>query len=360
MPDDVIDLNDVMDGISADVSKQFTGEKPSKAAPLPEAELEEEEVAAEEEPAVEEEEEEKEEESDEDEKPEPEEKSEFAKVAAITDKLATDFALKDADGEEVEPPALMVEFKANGKMRTERLDAVVKLAQMGVYNEERAQAEKARVNEVETMAMEAIDRADLRETQLRNLLENEETYLQARERYLQENSPEKRVARAENEVSTLREKQAQLAQVRQAEEFYEGTVLPSLDELAEAFPEVDMDEITAQFSAALVPVMRNGVVPPAMYGQVQHYIDTALRSWAEKKHTSRSERLKGVKTEEEKKTEAAQIAAAKAKRRAASASRPATRSGVGGGGGKSGPKVHATIEDAEEDALSSALASMKR
>ena len=52
--------------------------------------------------------------------------------------LATQFTLRDKDGE-LEVPDLIIEFNANGKTRREPLDKVVRMAQFGVYNEEREQ-----------------------------------------------------------------------------------------------------------------------------------------------------------------------------------------------------------------------------
>ena len=78
----------------------------------------------------------------------------FVVVEPVVEGLVTDFTLKDADGDELEIPALIVEYKANGKVRTDRLDQVVKLAQFGVYNQEREQ----RVQVVEQEAREVLDR----------------------------------------------------------------------------------------------------------------------------------------------------------------------------------------------------------
>ena len=66
----------------------------------------------------------------------------YTAPAVLTDGLATEFTMLDADGE-IEIPNVTVKFKANGKMREERLDQVVKLAQVGVYNVEREERLKA-------------------------------------------------------------------------------------------------------------------------------------------------------------------------------------------------------------------------
>ena len=53
---------------------------------------------------------------------------EYVNVPVLDDELATNFTLFDAEGE-LEIPDVIVEYKANGKVRKDRLDKVVKLAQ---------------------------------------------------------------------------------------------------------------------------------------------------------------------------------------------------------------------------------------
>lgn len=359
-------ISSEIDTVTSDVMKQFIPQDdtetpdPETPEPAEEESSDEPEVAeAEAEPS-----EESAEESEESEETEEEATGEVAlpegmvAVKAIEDKLVTEFVVKDPEGEEVEPPALMIEYKANGKVRKDRLDQVVKLAQFGVYNQEREQNLLAQQEEM-TKEVESIsEQLSVREDQLRQLLEDEDAYLRVRERYLQENAPDKRVQRAESEVKELRQRQVEERRVAQAEQFYTGTVIPSLEQIASEYPEVELEEVSAQFSAALVPVMKNGVVPVEMYPQIEQYIETVLREWAEQKHTARVARYQGEKAKAEKEAEAAKVAAAKAKRSAASAVRPAVRSGAQAAKATK-PKVNASIEDAEEDALSTVLASLR-
>jgi hypothetical protein len=364
------DITTEIDSVTADVMKQFTGDTPDETpddTPVAEAEdsSNPDDSADEESPAESEEEadEESPESDDTDDDAESEDESPelpegMVAVPTITDKLVTEFVVKDNEGEEVEPPALVIEYKANGKVRKDRLDQVVKLAQFGVYNQEREQGLLAQQEEMTKEVESITEQLEVREDQLRRLLEDEEAYLKVRERYLQENAPEKRVERAESEVKDLKSRQAAERQQAQAERFYTGSVVPSLERIATDFPEVELDEVTAQFSAALVPVMRNGIVPPEMYPQIEQYIETALREWAEAKHTARVTRYSGEKAKAEKEAEAAKVAAAKAKRTAATAVRPATRSGTAPTK-TSKPKASMSVEDAEEDALSTVLASLR-
>lgn len=296
----------------------------------------------------------------EDESPEPVELPEgMVAVPTITDKLVTEFVLRDTDGEEVETPSLTIEYKANGKIRKDRIDQVVKLAQFGVYNQERERAFQAQQEEAEQVVQETVSQLELREQQIRQLLENEEAYFRIREQYLAENEPEKRAQRAESEAQELRTQQQLERQTRQAEQFYHQTVMTGVQELAEKFPEVELDEITAQLGSALVPIMRNNIVPPAMYPQVEAYIASTLAEWVESKHNARAARYSGEIAKAGKEVEAAKIAAAKAKRSAASAARPAVRSSSGGSK-KSNSSLPTTLRDAEASAMEAILSGITR
>lgn len=358
MPADTFDLNTLVDSATADVMTQFTGVAGGKTQEgAPDAgDADDSEEPSDIEPT------DVDEESDDEEKEEQEPTEDdvelpegFVRVPAIADKMVTDFVVKDADGEDVETPALVIEYKANGKVRKDRIDQVVKLAQYGVYNQEREQSLLAKQAEMEGAVEEAKEMLNLRDEQVRRILEDEDIYLKARERYLQENAPEKRAARAESDARAARLEQQEERVVKQAEAFYERRVLPGLDEIAEKYPEVEMDEISAQFSAAMVPLMRNGRIPPEAYPQVELFIDQTLREWAERKHTARVERLSG----EKKKKEEAKIAAARAKRVAATATRPVVRSIPSAGDKKPAPKTNPTLDEAKDDVIESVLSSIR-
>jgi len=130
----------------------------------------------------------------------------YVAVPTVTEGLATEFTLKDAEGE-VEVPDLIVEYKANGKVRQDRLDKVVKLAQFGVYNEEREQKMQQAERDALSLKSEREELSQLieeREAQLERLLTDEDYFLAVRDAFSQENSPERRAQRAEQQVKDLR------------------------------------------------------------------------------------------------------------------------------------------------------------
>ncbi len=245
---------------------------------------------------------------------------------------------------------MVIEYKANGKVRKDRIDQVVKMAQLGVYNRDREEQYVAQQQEVEDLANQAIARLETREAQLRQLLENPDAYEQVRNTYLAENEPEKRAARAEREAAQVRASVAEEQAVREGTLFYDQRVLPKLDSILTEFPEVEPDELIAQFTFAMQPVLRDGRIPRERYPAVLAYIESELADWAHAKHTRRLAKVKPA-------TDAAQksaIEAAKAKRAQAAASAPAR--GVGTSSSKkTQPKAAMTVQDAEDDALNAAL-----
>ena len=271
----------------------------------------------------------------------------------IADALKTEFVAYDAEGNPVEAiPNMVIEYKANGKLRKDRIDQVVKMAQLGVYNRDREEQYVAQQQEVEGLANQAINRLETRESQLRQLLEDPDVYEQVRNTYLAENEPEKRAERAERETAQVRASVAEEQANRDGTVFYEERVLPVLDAILTEFPEVEPDELIAQFTFAVQPVLQDGRIPRERFASVAAYVESELADWAKSKHERRIAKVKPA-------TEAAQksaIQAAKAKRAQAAASAPAR--GVGASSPKKAPASSSggTVQDAENDALNTALA----
>lgn len=284
----------------------------------------------------------------------------YVAVPSVTEGLATEFKLMDDEGE-VEVPALIVEYKANGKVRQDRLDQVVKLAQWGVYNQEREQKLQAetqdKVAQYEQLVAE-------REAQMERLL-NDEVFLEAvRDAYLAENSPEKRAERAEQRVEALRIEH-QLETIRSSgEQFYSGEIEPALGMIAKALPSISSDELESKLHMALqahVEVAPNGVpfIPPSRYDAIRQYILEDLALWAQAAHTRRHQ--PAVPNAEQAKAKAelerAQVAAQKAKRAVAQRLKPVGTVGKTADRLKAATKP-ATVDDAVESALSSVLSSI--
>ena len=292
----------------------------------------------------------------------------YVAVPTVTDDLATEFALYDADGE-VEVPNLMVEYKANGKMRSDRLDQVVKLAQWGVYNKDREE----KVQQVEQVAQQVYqEREELaallseREEQIEKLLMDDDFLMAVRDAYGEQNSPESRAARAEQEVKDIRVQNQMSAIAEKGQVFYENEVMPALNMIVGALPSISVDELAEKFQMAMyahVERAPNGeaYVPASRYDAIRQYILDDLAVWAQGQHGRRSKSTTSAPQRETQKALAerdrARIESQKAKRAVGQKTLP-----VGNAGKPSGkPKAYAgnTVDDAVANALSTALSSFR-
>jgi len=289
----------------------------------------------------------------------------YVAVPVVDDKLATEFVLKDAEGE-VEIPALIVEYKANGKVRQDRLDQVVKLAQFGVYNEAREQQIKQVEQEARSLQQEREELAkvlDEREAQLERILSDEDFFLTVRDAYLAENSPERRAERAEREIENIKI-QSQVAEIsRQGQAFYESEVKPAIDLIANALPSVTPAELEERMAYAMqlhAQVGPNGqpYLPASQFEAARQYILNDLALWAQMMHARRSEPATSPALEQaQAATAKAQIAAQKAKRAVGQATRPVGRASSAPAKPKAAKP--ATVDDALDSAMSEILASIR-
>lgn len=287
----------------------------------------------------------------------------YVAVPTLSEGLATEFALYDENGE-VEVPSLMVEYKANGKVRKDRLDQVVKLAQWGVYNEERDR--KAQVVEQEyQQSLSALEQMEAavaeREAQMERLLHDDEFLEAVREAYLNENSPEKRVQRAEQETQNLRVQHQMQDITRNGEKFYAQEIMPAVQMITDALPNISVEDIESRLTMVMqahAEIGPNGqpYVPPSRYDAIRQYIVEDLAVWAQMVNVRRSKpdpsatQRAALQSELDK----ARIEAQKAKNLLGKATKP-----TGTVGKMNAPKSApiSTVDDAVDSALRSALAS---
>lgn len=286
----------------------------------------------------------------------------YVAVPTVSEGLATEFALYDNEGE-VEIPALLVEYKANGKVRKDRLDQVVKMAQMGVYNEERDK----RAQLVEQQYQETLEAAKQieavlaeREAQMERLL-NDDDFLEAvRNTYLQENSPEKRAERAEQQITNLRFEQQLQSISQEGEAFYHGEVLPSMRMITTALPTVTLEEIDHRLQMVMrahAEVLPNGqqYVPSSRYDDIRQYIVEDLALWAQMVHAKRSQPQTGERQRIQQELDKARIEAQKAKNLVGRATKPTGQAAAPST--QKASKGSMTVDEATSEALRQALAS---
>lgn len=279
----------------------------------------------------------------------------YVAVPAIGADAVSTFALYDSTGE-IEAPALQVEYKANGKMRVDRLDQVVKLAQMGVYNYER---DAVREQETSGRIAEMQSLIDTRESQLQQLLDNEDVYLAARDRYAQANTPEMRADALARENAAMRAERVAETDSATARKFYSGEVLPALRVLTEALPEVSEEELASYLTASAMPLLRGGIVPPQHYDTLRQYIVEELTPLAQRLHTSRRGKIDAASGRANKQVEAAQVSAQKAKREVGKMLKPGARGMMTSSHDAKKVKPATSVDDAVESAMSYVLAELR-
>jgi hypothetical protein len=244
---------------------------------------------------------------------------------------------------------------------------VVKLAQFGVYNQER----EAKIKEVESAVVERDQLAKLveeREAQLERALTDPNFLAALQEAYEKEMSPEAEVKRAKDEVQTLRVQQ-QMEKIQEAgQHFYETEVAPAFDMIAKAAPSVTQEELEEKFAMAMAAHAEeapNGesYVPASRYEAVRQYIVDDLAVWAMAHHQRRSQQATPApKVETPKpvapaKTDAAKVAEQQAKREVGKLTKPVGTAAKDSSTPKSAPP--ATLDDALTSALDSVLASVR-
>lgn len=287
----------------------------------------------------------------------------YVAVPTVSDGLATEFTLYDEQGE-VEVPALIVEYKANGKVRKDRLDQVVKLAQWGVYNEERDK--KAQVLEQEyqqaiTTAQQMQQILEEREAQMERLLNDEEYRDVVYQQYLAETSPERRAERAEQAVENLRVQQQMESISRAGEQFLQQELEPAVQTITNALPHVAPEELMPRLEMVMQAHAErapNGVlyVPASRYDAIRKYIVEDLAVWAQMVNAKRGQPVTSQKAAIQAELDKARIEAQKAKNLVGRATKPTGTAGKPSVEGRAA-KAPATVDDAVSSALATALAS---
>lgn len=289
--------------------------------------------------------------------------------AADLTKLATAFTLKDAQGELAIPEGLKISFQANGKTREEPLDRVVKFAQMGVYNherEQRTQVTEARADEVQQYATQVEERLRTREQQLEQLLGDPAFRERAIQEYEAQQTPEMKAQRLEREREQFRAEQQYAEWAEIGRPYYQSQIIPSLDMLEQAVPNVTRGEIETRVSAFIKRLTdaKTGLVPPQRFEEVNQHFLTEIIPWAQslddyratergtksgRQHQVEQSAANG-KTQAE--LEKAQVRAAKARRAASANLRPPGRVAAPTPKPAKTPTTHAEIMD---DVINTAL-----
>lgn len=201
------------------------------------------------------------------------------------------FSLYDEKGEVEIPTTLTLKYKANGKEREQSLEQVVRLAQMGHYNEEREQQVLQTRHEA-TAAREregqAAQRAAQYETLMKRAFEDEQFFLDARAQYETQHTPEARAQRAEAERDQVLFAQRAQQEYQHVATVVNQSLLPALEQMQASYPTVPMDELFGRFTLLTAPLLDNGRVPLPRLREVQSLMDRELAPWAQSLHEHRT------------------------------------------------------------------------
>ena len=283
--------------------------------------------------------------------------------------LMTTFTLKDGQGELAIPQGLMIEYTANGKTRSDPLDKVVKLAQMGHYQverEQRVQQTEAQSEEIRAYAGDIEQRLAQREAQMIQLLSDPDFREHAIQGYQAQQTPEKQLERQRQETDSLRLQQERQT-ITQQNAAYRGELLTSFDLLVQAVPNVSDREIGQKLDGFLNRLKdpRTGLVRPHQQAQINQFFLDDLVPWAQSLddyratlNGTRSGKQSQVASAEAKKQtqaelDAANLRAAKARRAATANLRPA---GARGTPRTAPAKVPVTTGEILEDVIQSTKA----
>jgi hypothetical protein len=193
--------------------------------------------------------------------------------------------------DEVEiPNNLKIKFKADGEDREVDLPGVVRLAQMGYYNEQRATEIKEfreQLPQIRESFESLQSENEMLTTAMQRILSGDEEYLaQEQEEFLRASSPEARAERAERALEQERLRQRGAGAEQQAAQFVRSLV-PEFETLQTVAPKVSFEEVVGKFNMLTAPLMVRGQIPPAKFREVERIIRSELRPWAEAQHARR-------------------------------------------------------------------------
>jgi len=266
-------------------------------------------------------------------------------------------------------PDLTVTYMTpGGKMRTDPIDKVARLAADGIYSEQREQ----RFRQIEQQNAEAQEmleqyrqRLDEREMYLEQLLADETRYVNEKDAWDRKNTPEMRLERERQKLEDERQ-QMEMSRIAQAgEQYFTNTLTPALEQIANAVPLVEPEELVAKVSLYVRSLEgRRGYLMPDQYAQVGEYLVSEVGPWAKalqerrsEMWTSKQETEAKAKQAEAAKAEAAKatVQSQKAKAQVAKAAKPVGQRTAMAPKSRPAPS---SIDDLMDDAVQSAIDSV--
>ena len=278
---------------------------------------------------------------------------------------AAEFKVMDHEGE-LEVPDLTFTFKANGRERTEPIDRMVRLAQMGVYNEQREEEVKttrSQIAETQQQAQQVWNYAKQLEQKMQAVLSDDNAYLAERAAWQRQNTPEARAQLQMQQVEHQRAANEFESAKMQGQTFFQSDIVPAVEQVTTALPLVSPEEIGAKMiliSRGLeVKTAFGDILPPSRYGQFNQAFLNELIPWAKQLQDHREQERSASTRHAEADKKKAQIEAQRAKNLVGRQTSPSRRSASGTQTGRgAAPPIIKTVEDAEKAVLRATMSSM--
>lgn len=215
--------------------------------------------------------------------------------------LLTKFSVADPEGEVEIPVDLTFNFQANGKEYKEvPIDKVVKMAQMGFYNEDReqqVQAAKQFVAEAEEIKADLQSRVDEYEQAYHKIFTDAGYFDRARRAYAEQNTPEAQLQRERAEVEQGRVQLQTEREIQQIAAFVSQEAHPKISKLIESNPSVTQEEVVGKYTFLTAPLLVDGKVPLNRLSEVKRLIEHDLTSWVEDQQERRGGEVRKQKAE---------------------------------------------------------------
>jgi hypothetical protein len=251
--------------------------------------------------------------------PEPEEEP------APTRTPLAQFKAYDKEGELDIPMDLEIEFKADGEMRKLPLDKIIRHAQNGVYNERlvnEVQQARETLPQIQQQMQAMQENLQAQVALNARLLQDENYFLESRERFLQEQTPEVQLQKMRQHMHQQQEMQRQSEDARQSVDFVDRGLTPRMEQMLEQYPEVSWEEAFGRFSLVVAPLMEAGRVPAHRFNEVMALLDRDIGPWVAQRAEGRRTTNTRVKQERDSELRRAAETATKAKRTLARALSP--------------------------------------
>lgn len=267
-------------------------------------------------------------------------------------------------------PDLKITFKGpGGKDRTESIDKLTRLAVDGIYSEQREQRYRAIEGDAEQAKLTVAQYEHAlkeRDALLNDLLADEGRYLAEKDRWDRQHTPEAKAEALHRELLQERESRQLEAIAQQGEAYFQQTLTPAIDTIANALPMVTPEELVARVSLEVSRLQgRRGYLTPDQYGRVSEFLVNDLAPWAQQLNAARQERFAPKEAAQQAQAEAAAakqvaakatVTAQKTKSQVAKATKPVGKAAPDSRPAKRTPtNTDEAMDDAVMDAVNAAL-----